>query len=890
MAPRHLVAYLQDLTGTDDPAAEAQALVAAIVMGLGRVYRSYMARQDIAIAALVPAGTASGRIRRPPPALQALAVSRHVGAIPCQGVQCVAARQTGHVIAPRLLQLDVTHKQLACASCRAAARNGQMLQFLTALLVADPPPDDSTTPWPFHHPEVQAYVRQLPPSATPRTVASAASMLDDIKEWVAENDVLVDGGLAPRVWAAYLHHYGTLNKALGRLWQATPRNRRPTDPEYLRRLRERIQLDTPYVPVVGYGYLDAPPVQWGRPLTCEGELCRTAGVGPVGGNRQKLKWRRRLAIYCCDRCATEYAAFIRAEKFEVVVSHGLHLQVTPLVSDAIHSLPPECDLTPKDLAGVLPPPLHGLNPNSDHVAVVRAALAHAQGRLPQARANLINAVHWVLSPGLPTPLPRAPAGRKGHPTVYRLPHPVTVRFEFKCWPIPLINTGCIDAAITNCGRITYRVQFRDGDRAHYTLREITSRVIGRVAGQSATDIQEHILYPHGPSSAAVVPALPSPPSPSMRPIVVGSVVAQYMLGEDLLDYRPSGFGTHHCPHAHRVVVAHPTAPHCWYLVPLTAEEAHPGHRRGVWARLEPGQYAEQWVHLNAIAASAPLSNLNLFDLSQLPPLPPALGPVATCSGTPSISTAASDPGQSTRRSLRLRAKAARFTSLPRPTPPRPRPLLLPRKRRTTMTCWTAPPGAIPIILHQVLPFLSPGDVVRALSSFTSSATCSSSVVVVLTTPRPPTGSRRPLTRRSPPRLRSAALSRTPHSASTSVLVSPHRAHRASAQNPSQHRRCPPRSSLPPPKRVHLTRTTLPPPPPRAPTSRPRRLHCPGPLSTCILLYAVLPPPLDRFLRTHPSVHSLVASYCGVPSLLQPPAARLSSSAAAKQRRDHNAPT
>ena len=229
-------------------------------MGLGRVYRSYLARQDIAIAALVPAGTASGRIRRPPPALQALAVSRHVGAIPCQGAQCVAARKTGHVIAPRLLQLDVTHKQLACASCRAAARNGQMLQFLTALLVADPPPDDSTTPWPLNHPEVQAYVRQLPPSATPRTVASAASMLDDIKEWVAENDVLVDGGLAPRVWAAYLHHYGTLNKALGRLWQATPRNRRPTDPEYLRRLRERIQLDTPYVPVVGYGYLDAPPV------------------------------------------------------------------------------------------------------------------------------------------------------------------------------------------------------------------------------------------------------------------------------------------------------------------------------------------------------------------------------------------------------------------------------------------------------------------------------------------------------------------------------------------------------------------------------------------------------------------------------------------------------
>ena len=136
MAPRYLVAYLQDLTATDDPAAEAQALVAEIVMGLGRVYRLYLARQDTSIAALVPAGTASGRIRRPPPPLQALAVSRHVDAIPCQGTQCVAARKAGHVIVPRILRLDVTNKKLSCAACRAATRNGQMLQLLTALLVA----------------------------------------------------------------------------------------------------------------------------------------------------------------------------------------------------------------------------------------------------------------------------------------------------------------------------------------------------------------------------------------------------------------------------------------------------------------------------------------------------------------------------------------------------------------------------------------------------------------------------------------------------------------------------------------------------------------------------------------------------------------------------------
>ena len=97
-------------------------------------------------------------------------------------------------------------------------------------------------------------------------------------------------------------------------------------------------------------------------------------------------------------------------------------------------LPPDCNLTPAVLAGVLPPPpLHGLNPNSDHVTVIRVALIHEQEKLFQVRANLINAVHWVISPGLSLPLPRAATLRKGHPKVYRLPHPVPVpeRFEFK---------------------------------------------------------------------------------------------------------------------------------------------------------------------------------------------------------------------------------------------------------------------------------------------------------------------------------------------------------------------------------------------------------------------------------------------------------------------------
>ena len=167
--------------------------------------------------------------------------------------------------------------------------------------------------------------------------------------------------------------------------------------------------------------------------------------------------------------------------------------------------------------------------------------------------------------------------------MYRLPYSVPVRVAFNCWPIPLINTGSIEAAITNCGRITFRVQFRDGDRAHYTLREIASRVQGRLQGQSAPHILEHILYPHGASSAVEPLAPPASQLPTMRLPVVGSVVAQYILGEDLLDYTPAGFGTHHCPHAHRVVAAHPVEAHCWYLVPLTIAQAHPGHRRGLWA-------------------------------------------------------------------------------------------------------------------------------------------------------------------------------------------------------------------------------------------------------------------------------------------------------------------
>ena len=108
-------------------------------------------------------------------------------------------------------------------------------------------------------------------------------------------------------------------------------------------------------------------------------------------------------------------------------------------------------------------------------------------------------------------------------------------------------------------------------------------------------------------------------------------------------------------------------PHCWYLVPLTIAQAHPGHRRGLWAHLAPEQYAEQWIHLNAITASAPLSNMNLFDLSQLPRLPQALKIAATSIDTPNISTIERDTGSVPRRSSRLQAKAA---SRPPPLPRR----------------------------------------------------------------------------------------------------------------------------------------------------------------------------------------------------------------------------
>ena len=134
-----------------------------------------------------------------------------------------------------------------------------------------------------------------------------------------------------------------------------------------------------------------------------------------------------------------------------------------------------------------PPPLNGLNP-SDHVSVIRVALAYEQGRFPQARANLIKAAHWIISPGLLTPRLHDTALRKEHPKVYRLPHPVPVRFE--------LNTCCIDAAITKCGRIAYQVQFWDGDRAHNTLREIAHRGIERLAGERATAIQERTSCIH----------------------------------------------------------------------------------------------------------------------------------------------------------------------------------------------------------------------------------------------------------------------------------------------------------------------------------------------------------------------------------------------------------
>ena len=69
--------------------------------------------------------------------------------------------------------------------------------------------------------------------------------------------------------------------------------------------------------------------------------------------------------------------------------------------------------------------------------------------------------------------------------------------------------------------------------------------------------------------------------------------------------------------------------------------------------------------------------------------------------------------------------------------PCPQPLLLPRSGYSAALCLTpllaAPPGAIPILLHHVLAFLSPTDVVRVLSCLSSSQTGTAPVVDLFTT-------------------------------------------------------------------------------------------------------------------------------------------------------------
>ena len=169
-----------------------------------------------------------------------------------------------------------------------------------------------------------------------------------------------------------------------------------------------------------------------------------------------------------------------------------------------------------------------------------------------------------------------------------------------------------------------------------------------------------------------------------------------------------------------------------------------------------------------------------------------------------------------------------------------------------------------------------------------------SVVAVLATRMPLPGSPCFRSRRSPAHSRPLAPPCTRRSVSQSVLVSPNRAHLVHVQTSCVTRRRPPRLYLPSPKRIHRTHPPSPSITHRAQSRCIRHLPspCPVPLQTCILLYTVLPPPLDRFLRTNTSVivHALVASYCGVPSLLQFPAAHILSSVAGEQRCGHNAPT
>ena len=144
------------------------------------------------------------------------------------------------------------------------------------------------------------------------------------------------------------------------------------------------------------------------------------------------------------------------------------------------------------------------------------------------------------------------------------------------------------------------MQFRDGDRAHYKLREIAPRVTGRLEGQHATAIQEQLLYS---TNMGLVLSLPPPDYPSTHYPRCGQLLSvpsrpKYVLGAEMLEFVPSGVGMAHCPYAHRVVAAHSWAPpHYWYLVPLTIAQAHYGYRRGVWAHLAPATYAATWIQL-----------------------------------------------------------------------------------------------------------------------------------------------------------------------------------------------------------------------------------------------------------------------------------------------------